>query len=191
MKLRAGDQVVVISGKDKGKTGSILKVLPPNRAVVSDVNMRTKHVKSQPNRPGQIVKYEASIHISNIMLVDPKTKKRSRIGFNVEEKGKARIAKRSGQPLVAVKTKDVEKAEVKQEKKAPKKTEKKETKDAKKEAPKAAEKVEAPKKSPFWKRMGFGSEAIEESASDQKQTQDRAQTDQGKTPDSFSHERGK
>lgn len=101
MKIRTGDTVVVISGKDKGKTGAVLRVLPiKNRVVVADINMRTRHMKATPQKPGQKVVYEASLNVSNVMLIDPKTKKRTRIGFTTDEKGnKKRIAKASGELL--------------------------------------------------------------------------------------------
>lgn len=101
MKIRTGDTVVVISGKDKGKTGAILRVLPnKNRVVVADINMRTRHMKATPQQPGQKIVYEASLNVSNVMLVDPKTKKRTRIGFTVDSKGnKQRIAKVSSEVL--------------------------------------------------------------------------------------------
>ena len=101
MKIRAGDSVVITTGKDKGKTGKVLRVLEAkNRVVVTDVAIRTRHVKGGPNRPGEIVKYEASIALSNVMIIDPKTKKRSRVGFKKNEKGhKIRIAKISGEEI--------------------------------------------------------------------------------------------
>lgn len=101
MKIRTGDTVVVISGKDKGKTGAILRVLPnKNRVVVADINMRTRHMKATPQQPGQKIVYEASLDVSNVMLVDPKTKKRTRIGFSKDAKGnKQRIAKASSEVL--------------------------------------------------------------------------------------------
>lgn len=100
MKLRTGDTVVVISGKDKGKTGKVMRVLcTAHRLVVEGVNMRTRHQKKTRERPGQIVRYEASIHASNVMMVDPKTAKRTRVGMRQGEHGKQRVAKRSGTAL--------------------------------------------------------------------------------------------
>jgi large subunit ribosomal protein L24 len=100
MKLRTGDTVVIISGKDKGKTGSILRILPnTNRVVVTDINMRTRHIKATPQQPGQKIRYEASINASNVMLVDPKTKKRTRVGYATEKGKKFRIAKKSGEKI--------------------------------------------------------------------------------------------
>ncbi len=157
MKIRAGDTVVVISGKDAGKTGQVLRVLPrKNRVVVSDVNIRTRHMKRTPQRAGEIVKYEASLDVSNVMILDPKTKKRARVGYKKTEKGKFRIAKQSGEAIkkgaVATKkatsdAKVVDKAEAKVTKS---KEQKAESKDAK----------TTDKKSPFWKKMGFGAEEM-------------------------------
>ncbi|MBU0458782.1 50S ribosomal protein L24 [Patescibacteria group bacterium] len=195
MKLHAGDSVVVISGKDKGKTGKILKVLGNGRLIVADINMRTKHIKSQPNRIGQIIRYEASLDASNVMILDPKTNKRSRIGFERDEKGgKKRIAKRSGEVVVAGKVPEKKEEEGKKEVKEAKegKGEKvikatKETKEGKK-----AERVDAPDKKAFWKGLGFGSEALEED--DLKEIphmkEDHSVPDQGRTTDSFTHKRG-
>jgi len=191
MKLHTGDHVVIISGKDKGKTGSVLRVLKTNRVVVSDVNMRTKHIKAQPNRPGQIIRYEASIDASNVMLVDAKTKKRTRIGYKVDEKGKTRISKRSGEAVVAVKHKK-EVKEAKEEKESKDVKAAKPTKETKKKD-KKAERVDSPEKSPFWKKMGFGAEAIEEAGSSKevpRMQQDHSVPHQGKTTDTFTHKRG-
>jgi large subunit ribosomal protein L24 len=75
MKFHTGDNVVVIAGKDKGKTGRILRVLSStNRLVVAGINMRTKHMKKSQQSPGRKVSYEASLNASNVMLLDPKTK---------------------------------------------------------------------------------------------------------------------
>ncbi len=152
MKLHTGDSVVIISGKDKGKTGSIMRVLPAeHRVVISGINMRTRHIKKTYQEAGRILKYEASINVSKVMLVDPKTKKPSRIGYKVDEKGKKiRISKLSGEIVVKVRVAKVqpkaakaEKAEKPAEEKAVKKTE--------------AAAPAAKSKQPFWKRMQFGS----------------------------------
>ncbi len=95
-KLRKGDRVEVISGADKGKRGEIVRVLPKNeRAVVQGVNVATKHQKPRGmGQPGGIVQQEASIHLSNLMLVDGVSDKRTRVGFRVLEDGrKARVAR--------------------------------------------------------------------------------------------------
>ena len=199
MKIRSGDQVVVITGKDKGKIGRVLRVLNNGRLVVSDANMRTKHVRGNANRPGQIIKYEASLDSSNVMLVDPKSNKRTRIGFETTEKGKKRIAKRSGEEVKAGKV--PEKKELEKEKKAAtsekavedKKETKdtKETKEVKKKKEKKTERVDSPDKKAFWKGVKFGAEAMEESDDkDSSKRDDRPVSDQGKTPDTFTHKRG-
>ncbi len=101
MKIKAGDNVVVIAGKHKGKTGKVLRVNSKSeRVVVEDVNKVSRHVRKTTNRAGQIVQFEAPIHASNVMLIDPKTKKRSRIGYTIDSKGtKQRIAKNSNSTL--------------------------------------------------------------------------------------------
>ena len=171
MKIRIGDNVVIISGKDKGRTGSILRVLPnKGRVVVSGINMRTKHVRATPQRAGERVQYEASIHVSNVMLVDPKTKKRTRIGYSLGEKGKKRVARQSGE-LLPEKKAGAKVADAKTAKGASAKAEKteKETKNTKKTTAKteevAAAKPEA--KKPFWKRaMNLGSDAVDQAESE-------------------------
>lgn len=101
MKLHTGDLVVIITGKDKGKTGRILRVLPEkSRVVVAGINMRTRHIKKTLQSAGRVVRYEASLHVSNVMAVDPKTKKPTRIGFRFKDGQKQRYAKRSGEEMV-------------------------------------------------------------------------------------------
>ena len=101
MDLRKGDKVIVIAGKDKGKTGEIQKVLPrTNRVVVDGVNLRKKHKKPTQNNPeGSILEIYAPIDASNVMLVDPKTKKPTRIGHKIVKGKKVRVAKASGTEL--------------------------------------------------------------------------------------------
>lgn len=102
MKLHAGDTIVVISGKDKGKTGRILRVLlGQGRVIVAGINMRTRHMKKTQQSPGRKIRYEASLDVSNVMILDPKTKKRSRIGFREEAGKKERFAKKSGEALLS------------------------------------------------------------------------------------------
>ena len=93
MDLRKGDKVIVIAGRDKGKTGEIQKVLPrTNRVVVDGVNLRKKHKKpTQANPEGSIVEIYAPIHASNVMILDPKTKKPVRIGHKVVKGKKVRV----------------------------------------------------------------------------------------------------
>lgn len=97
MKIKKGDNVIVISGKDKGKTGKISKALPSeNKVVIEGVNMRKKHSRPRKsNQKGQIVAFAAPIHVSNVMLVDPKSGKGTRVGFSLEKGKKVRIAKKS------------------------------------------------------------------------------------------------
>ncbi|MBE6142141.1 MAG: 50S ribosomal protein L24 [Erysipelotrichaceae bacterium] len=101
MNFVKGDKVIVISGKDKGKTGTIQKVDPrSNHVVVENVNVRKKHKKpTQQNPEGSILEIYAPIDASNVMLVDPKTKKPTRIGHAVVKGKKVRVAKASGTNL--------------------------------------------------------------------------------------------
>jgi large subunit ribosomal protein L24 len=89
-RIRKGDDVIVIAGKDKGKRGSVLRVMPDGRLVVSDVNMVKRHTKPNPNRgvPGGIVEKEMPIQASNIMLFNPQTSKGDRVGFRFLEDGR-------------------------------------------------------------------------------------------------------
>ena len=100
--IRKNDNVIVLTGEDKGKTGKVLKVLvKENRAIVEGVNMVSKSTKpSSKNPQGGIVKMEAPIHISNISLIDPKSGKATRIAIKRTEDGKKiRIAKKSGEEI--------------------------------------------------------------------------------------------
>ncbi len=99
--MKIGDTVVVIAGKDRNKTGKIIKILKNNKVVVEGVNMVTKHVKpSAQNEQGGIIKTEAAIDISNVMILDPKTNKRTRIAHEIDEKGKKhRISVKSKERL--------------------------------------------------------------------------------------------
>jgi len=102
MNFKVGDKVVVIAGKDKGKEGKIIKTLKnENKVVVESVNMVTKHVKpNAQNENGGIIKMEAPIHVSNVMMIDPKTKKRTRIAHEIDENGKKhRISVKSKERL--------------------------------------------------------------------------------------------
>jgi large subunit ribosomal protein L24 len=102
MHVKAGDTVKVIAGKDKGKTGRILKAFPKQqRVLVEGVNLVKKHTKpSQANPQGGIIQQEAPIHVSNVMPLDPKTGEPTRVGYKVLPNGKkVRIAKKSGEPL--------------------------------------------------------------------------------------------
>ncbi|WP_456395720.1 50S ribosomal protein L24 [Desulfurobacterium sp.] len=97
-KIKAGDKVVVIAGKDKGKVGKVLKVLPEEeRVIVEGVRIVKKHLKPSQKYPeGGIIEREAPIHISNVMLADPKDGKPTRVGIRFENGRKIRYAKRSG-----------------------------------------------------------------------------------------------
>ena len=102
MKLKTGDKVIVISGSNKGKEGTISKILKDeNRVVVSGVNLKKKHLKPKNNNgTGEIIEVEAPIHASNVMLLDPKTKKPTRVKIEKDEKGKKiRISKKSNQKI--------------------------------------------------------------------------------------------
>ncbi len=89
-RIKKGDDVIVIAGKDKGKRGNVLAVLSGGRLVISDVNMVKRHTKPNPNRgiPGGIVEKEMSVDASNIMLYNPQTSKGDRVGFKVLEDGR-------------------------------------------------------------------------------------------------------
>ncbi len=97
MKIKKGDTVVVITGKERNKTGEVIRVLhKSNRVVVKDLNKVVRHVRKSKTQAGQRVSFEAPIHASNVMLLDPKTKKGTRVGYKVSKDGKKeRIAKKS------------------------------------------------------------------------------------------------
>lgn len=99
MHVKKGDKVMVISGKDKGKTGVILSAFPKkDRVLVEGVNIVKKHTKpNQANPQGGIVEQEAAIHVSNVMLIDPKSGEPTRVGYKVEDGKKVRVAKKSGE----------------------------------------------------------------------------------------------
>jgi large subunit ribosomal protein L24 len=99
MKIKKGDTVVVISGRDKGKTGEVLRVLPPERrAVVQGVNLARRHTKPRMGEPGGIIEKELALDISNIALLDPASGKPTRIGYKTLDDGrKVRFARRSGE----------------------------------------------------------------------------------------------
>ena len=89
-KIRKGDNVVILAGKDKGKQGSVLSVLNNNRVLVEKINMMKKHVRPNPNQgvTGGIVEQEAPLQISNVALVNPATGKADRVGYKILEDGK-------------------------------------------------------------------------------------------------------
>ena len=100
-KIRKGDKVVVRTGKDKGKSGEVLRVLRHEaRVLVQGVNMIKRHTRPAPGNPGGIIDKEASIHISNVALADPKTGKPTRVGYKILDGGrKVRIARSSGEAI--------------------------------------------------------------------------------------------
>ena len=101
MNLKVGDKVVVITGSDKGKEGKIIKTLrSTNKVVVEGVHVVKKHQKANGQETGGIVEMEAPINASNVMIIDPKTKKRTRIGHTIDKNNKKiRIAKKSNEKL--------------------------------------------------------------------------------------------
>lgn len=95
--IRTGDTVMVIAGDDKGKTGQVLSVIKEkNRAVVEGVNIVKKHVKATPQQEGGIQEMESTIHISNLMLLDPKTGEPTRVGRTEENGVRVRYSKKTG-----------------------------------------------------------------------------------------------
>ena len=134
MKLSHGDSVIITAGKDKGKKGTIMRVLhDSNRVIVSGVNMITKHVKKTAQSEGKKVKYEVSMSASNVAIIDPKTGKATRIGHKIEGGKKVRFAKKSGTVLTRVKM----------------------------EADKKGDAPVKSTKAPFWKKAGFGADAVQ------------------------------
>ncbi|NGP45851.1 50S ribosomal protein L24 [Bacillaceae bacterium SIJ1] len=101
MHIKQGDKVQVITGKDKGKQGTVLEALPKkSRVIVEGVNVVKKHAKpSQENPQGGILDMEASIHVSNVMVLDPKNNEPTRVGYEVKNGKKVRVAKKSGEAL--------------------------------------------------------------------------------------------
>ena len=98
-RIRSGDSVVVLTGKDRGKTGKVRTVLPKEgRVIVEGLNIVKRHTKARgPGQPGGIIEKEAPLHISNVAVVDPESGKPTRVGFRFEADGsKVRVARRSG-----------------------------------------------------------------------------------------------
>lgn len=99
-KIKKGDQVVVITGRDKGKKGEVLEVLrAESRVRVQGVNMAKRHRRATQNDAGGIISMEAPLHISNVAHVDPESGAATRVGFEVKDGEKVRVAKRSGKTL--------------------------------------------------------------------------------------------
>ncbi|MFC7398734.1 50S ribosomal protein L24 [Chelatococcus sp. GCM10030263] len=100
-KIKKGDKVVVLTGRDKGKSGEVVQVLPKEeRALVRGVNLVKRHQRQTANAEGGIISKEAPLHLSNIAVADPKDGKPTRVGFKVLDDGrKVRVAKRSGEMI--------------------------------------------------------------------------------------------
>lgn len=101
MKIRKGDNIQVISGKDKGKTGKVLKAFPSlDKIIVDGVNVKKRHQKpTKANQHGQVIDKTLPVHVSNVMLIDPKTKKPTRVKYKVIDGKKTRITQKSGTKL--------------------------------------------------------------------------------------------
>lgn len=99
-KIKKGDKVIVLTGRDRGAEGEVLKVDPKeNRVTVQGVNIIKRHTKPSQTSAGGIVTREAPIHVSNVAIADPKDGKPTRVGFEVRDGKKVRIAKRSGEVI--------------------------------------------------------------------------------------------
>lgn len=101
LKIKSGDNVVVLAGDHKGEEGKVMRILTEkNKAIVEGVNLVSKHEKPNAKNPqGGIVKKEAPIHISNLALIDPKSKKATRVGFKMEGDKKVRFSKKSNEVI--------------------------------------------------------------------------------------------
>ena len=100
LKIKKGDKVVMLTGKDKGRTGEVKQVITEdNKVVVQGINVLTKHRKPSQTNPGGLDKIEAPVHISNVAIVDPKNNKPSRIGYKTVGDRKVRFSKSSGEVI--------------------------------------------------------------------------------------------
>jgi len=100
LKIKKGDKVIVITGRDKGKTGEVLKVLrEENRLIVQGVHMVKRHQRQTMQVQGGIIEKEASIHVSNVAHIDPKTQKPTRVGYRMDGERKVRFARGSGEAI--------------------------------------------------------------------------------------------
>lgn len=100
MKIHLNDTVLVTTGKDKGKTGKVLKInKKSDRLIVEKVNLKVKHIKKTQTRAGEKISFEAPIHVSNVKLICPVTNKPTRVGYDITGKIKQRLCKRSGEKL--------------------------------------------------------------------------------------------
>ena len=99
-KIKKGDKVIVLAGRDRGAEGEVIDVMPKaERVVVRGVNLIKKHQRQTQQQEGGIITREASIHVSNVALKDPSTGKATRVGFKVEDGKKVRVAKASGEVI--------------------------------------------------------------------------------------------
>jgi large subunit ribosomal protein L24 len=100
LKIKKGDNVVVVSGRDKGKSGEVLRVFPTeSRVVVQGVHVARRHTKQSMGNPGGIVEKELTIHVSNVAHIDPSSGKPTRVGYKTVDGRKVRFARRSGEML--------------------------------------------------------------------------------------------
>lgn len=102
MKIKKGDKVIVLAGKDKGKTGEVLRSLPKvGKVIVAGVNIAKKHSRNKFNtdKKGEIVDKTMPVDVSNVGLIDSKTNKATRVGYKIEGDKKVRVAKKSGQSI--------------------------------------------------------------------------------------------
>ncbi len=100
MKIKKGDKVVILTGRDKGKTGEVLKALPrESKVIVQGVNVAKRHTRASQASAGGIIEKEKPIHVSNVAAIDPKDNKPTRIGFKTIGDEKVRIARRSGEQI--------------------------------------------------------------------------------------------
>ena len=102
-KIKGGDEVIVITGKDKGKRGTVQRVVDENRVIVSGINMIKRHTKPNPNLgvAGGIVEKEAAIQVSNVAIFNPSSNKADRVGFKIEGDKKFRVFKSTGEAIDA------------------------------------------------------------------------------------------
>ena len=100
-KIKRNDEIIVIAGRDKGKRGKVTKVLPKDKVLVGGINIVKKHQRPNPQAgvPGGIVEIEAPLHVSNVAIFNPSTKKADRVGFKVEDGKKTRVFKSSGEAV--------------------------------------------------------------------------------------------
>lgn len=100
MKIKKDDTVIVLAGKDKGKTGKVLKAMPKEgRVIVEGINVQTKHQKQTQKEAAEIKHQEGPIDVSNVAIYDPKAKTATRVGYKIENGRKVRVAKKSGTVL--------------------------------------------------------------------------------------------